>query len=163
MKHNVLWVAQFLLIFFLQFITLKSSAFERITFDLGASTGSVNGYSYSELNLGVNAYMTDYFAWRNAGFARLQTGEKNIYGLDSSLRGIFDVSGSLAGFTAFGGPGFRFVNEGDNVPFIEGGLVLRGAGLSIGGGAKTFFNSVIRSGAPNDTQYFLILAGGGSL
>lgn len=163
MKHYFICGAQVVFIVFLQLSASKGSAIERMTFDLGASTGSVNGYSYSELNLGVNAYITDYFAWRNAGFARFQSGENNIYGLDSSLRGIFDVSGSMAGFTAFGGPGYRFVNEGDNVPFLEGGLVLRGGGLSIGGGAKTFFNSAVRSGAPNDTQYFLILAGSGSL
>lgn len=136
---------------------------ERLTFDLGASMGSVNNVTYTEFDLGLNAYFKEWLAWRNAVFARLMSGADTIYGLDSSVRGILNVSGAVAGFTAFAGPGYRFVNQGRNVPFVEGGVILKLIGLSIGGGVKTLLNSWIISGAPNDTQYFLILAGGGSL
>jgi hypothetical protein len=136
---------------------------ERITYDLGASTGQFLGRSYTEATLGVNLYFNEYFAWRNAGFARFVQDRENVYGLDSSARGVFSAAGSGLGFTVFGGPGYRFVNRGDHAPFAEAGLVLRAGGLSVGGGVKTLMNSWVRSGAENDTQYFLILAGGGTL
>ena len=136
---------------------------ERITFDLGGSFGQVNDISYTEVNLGLNTYFSEYFAWRNAVFGRFVEKSDNIYGLDTSLRGILSVSGVVAGFTIFAGPGYRFVSQGDNVPLAEAGLVFRLAGISLGGGVKTLLTSWVKSGAPNDTQYFLILAGGGSL
>lgn len=135
----------------------------RLTFDLGASSGSVNDVSYTEVGVGLNAYFTDWLAWRNAVFGRFVSGGTNVYGLDTSVRGILDLSGSVAGLTFFAGPGFRFVNEGFNTPFAEGGVVLRVGGISLGGGAKVLLNSIVRSGTKNDTQYFIIIAGGGSL
>jgi hypothetical protein len=136
---------------------------ERITYDLGASTGQFLGRSYTEATLGVNLYFNEYFAWRNAGFARFVQDRENVYGLDSSARGIFSAAGAGLGFTVFGGPGYRFVNRGDHVPFGEAGLVLRAGGVAVGGGVKTLLNSWVRPGAEDDTQYFLILAGGGTL
>jgi hypothetical protein len=136
---------------------------EKLTFDLGGSFGSIGNTNYSEFNLGLNAYVYDWLAWRNALFARFATGYDTIYGLDSSVRGIFSLSGGIAGFTIFAGPGFRFVNKGSNVPFAEAGLVLKLIGIAIGGGVKVLLNSWAISGAPNDTQYFIILSGGGSL
>lgn len=135
---------------------------EKLTFDLGASGGSSNGVGYTEINLGLNAYFYDWLAWRNAVFGRLMSGATNVYGLDSSLRGIFDMSGPV-GFTAFAGPGYRFVNQGSGAPFAEIGLVIKLPGFALGGGVKTVLTSLSQSGAANDTQYFLILAGGGSL
>lgn len=135
----------------------------RITFDLGASAGSYGRYNYTEINLGVNVYFLEWVAWRNALFARFPSEGVNIYGLDSSGRFIYSLSGGALGMTAFAGPGYRFANEGGSVPFAEGGLVLKLAGLSIGGGVKTLLRSWTTSGASNDTQYFIILAGGGSL
>jgi hypothetical protein len=135
---------------------------QKLTFDLGGSGGSVNGVSYTEIDLGLNAYFYDWLAWRNAVFGRFASGQSNLYGLDSSVRGILSL-GSVVGFTAFAGPGYRFVNQGGNVPFLEGGLVFKFLGIAVGGGVKTLLTSAAQSGAPNDTQYFLILAGGGSL
>lgn len=135
---------------------------ERVTFDLGASSGSTNSVSYTELNLGLNAYFYEWLAWRNAIFGRFMTGSSGVYGLDSSLRGIIEASGFM-GFTAFAGPGYRFVNQGRGAPFFETGIVLKLAGLALGGGVKTVLTSWAQSGAPNETQYFIILAGGGSL
>ena len=136
---------------------------ERMTFDLGGSFGSYGDQSYTEVNLGLNTYFSDHFAWRNAVFGRFMQQTENIFGLDTSLRGILSASEAGSGFTIFAGPGYRFVNRGLSAPLIEGGLVLHLAGLSIGGGVKTVLTSMIEGGAKNDTQYFIILAGGGSL
>lgn len=141
----------------------------KVTYDLGASTGSTTTatgeVTYTEANLGVNLFLGDYISWRNAGFSRFQTGVENVYGLDTSLR-LHLTAGekqSSASLTLFGGPGYRFVSKGDHVPFAEGGLVFRVGGLSLGGGAKVLANSMIHPGAKDETQYFLILAGGGTL
>jgi hypothetical protein len=133
------------------------------TFDLGASLGSVNDVNYTEANLGLNLYFFEWLAWRNAIFGRFLSGQDAIWGLDSSVRGILNLGDGALGMTAFAGPGYRFVNKGDNAPLLEAGIVFRLAGIALGGGAKTIINSAVRSSAPNDTQYFLILAGGGSL
>lgn len=135
---------------------------QRITFDLGASFGSYNDLTYTEVNLGFNTYFSEYFAWRNAVFGRFMSTVDNIYGVDSSLRGIFTTLENGTGFTAFAGPGYRIASR-ESAPLGEAGLILRFGGLSIGGGAKTVFHSLVRRDAPNDTQFFLILAGSGDL
>jgi hypothetical protein len=135
-----------------------------VSWDLGASTGSVGDMTYSEVNLGVNIFFKEWLAWRNAGFYRFVNveGVDNVYGLDSMIRLYqqFDFS-ELAGVTFFGGPGYRFINEGDNVPFAEGGLILKLAGLSLGGGVRTFFTKFVDEDAENDTQFFIVLSGSG--
>ena len=136
----------------------------KVTFDLGVSAGSVASRSYTEANFGLNIYFAEWLAWRNAVFARFIEGTDNVYGLDTSVRGIFNADGGALGFTAFAGPGYRFINGGSGqAPFVEGGLVLRLAGIAVGGGLKTVYNSWVRKDDPNDTQYFIILSGGGSL
>ena len=136
---------------------------ERITYDLGGSFGSTNGYSYSEIDLGANAYFTDWFAWREAVFGRFSQYYGTTIGLDSSVRGIYNLRAGEYGMTAFAGPGFRFTTGNPNAPFAEAGLVFHLAGISIGGGVKTILNSWVSSGAANDTQYLIIIGGGGSL
>jgi hypothetical protein len=139
----------------------------RATFDLGASSGSYssggNTYSYTELNLGLNLFFAEWLDWRNAVFYRLVSGADNIYGLDTSLRGILGIGGRGLGLTLFAGPGYRFPNEGGNVPFAEAGVIFKASGFALGGGIRTFLNSWVSSGVANDTQYFIILSGGGSL
>jgi len=130
-----------------------------LTFDLGLSTGAVNNVSYTEVNLGLNAYFKEWLAWRNALFGRFPSSGNTVYGLDSSVRGILH----LPILTAFAGPGYRIANEDQSAPFAEAGLVLKLAGISVGGGVKSIMNSWVKANAPNDTQYFLILSGGGSL
>jgi len=133
----------------------------RLTWDLGASTGSYRNESYTEINLGLNLFFTEWLAWRNAGFARF-IDPKNYYGLDSSARLIFSPSFmDFLGVTVFGGPGYRFVTEGNSVAFAEGGLVLHVGGFSLGGGVKTLFHSFYDRNVPDDTQYFIILSGSG--
>ena len=137
---------------------------ERVTYDLGGSTGSVQGGgSYTEINLGLNLFFGEFLSWRNAVFGRFMSGVENIYGLDTSARGLLSLSGSALGLSIFAGPGYRFVTRGTHVPFAEAGLVVRLAGFSIGGGVKTLLTSWVHSGRANETQFFLILAGGGSL
>lgn len=131
---------------------------KKITYDLGISGGSTGSVNYTEANLGFNVYVADWLAWRNAIFGRFSS-STTIYGLDSSVRGILD----LAILTAFAGPGWRIVNQGVSAPLVEAGAVVKLAGLSIGGGVKTILNSWAAPGLQNDTQYFIILAGGGSL
>lgn len=136
---------------------------ERLTFDLGASGGSSGAVSYTEVEFGLNAYFSEWLAWRNAVFGRFPSTGSSIYGLDSSVRGILGLSAAIGGVTIFAGPGVRFPNQGAVTPFAEAGLVFRLAGLALGGGAKAIFNSWVQSGVSNDTQYFIILAGGGNL
>ena len=140
----------------------------RMTFDISGSLGNTSGRGYQEISLGLNAYFTDWFVWRNSGFSRFIEGTDNVYGLDTSARFVLNLGTSALGLTAFAGPGYRFATTNgsipaDSAPFAEGGIVAKLGGVSIGGGVKTVFNSVVRSGTPEDTQYFLILAGGGSL
>lgn len=134
---------------------------ERLTYDLGASFGSAGSISYTEVEIGFNAYFYKWLAWRNAVFGRFPSKGSSVYGLDSSVRGILDLSGTAGGVTAFAGPGLRFASGSgrSTTPFLEGGVIFKLLGLALGGGVKT----LIQSGEPNDTQYFLILAGGGSL
>jgi hypothetical protein len=133
-----------------------------LTYDIGLSSGRTNNVSYTEANVGLNYKFLDYLAWRNSVFARFGTGD-TIFGLDSSLRGLASIGDRDLGLSAFLGPGFRFVSKGDNAPFIEGGVVFNAKGLAIGAGAKSIFNSAVQPGAPDDTQIFLILAGGGAI
>ena len=135
-----------------------------LSWDLGASSGSVGDVAYTEVNLGLNWFFKDWLAWRNAGFYRFVSveGVDNIYGLDTMARLYHQLDFSeLAGITFFGGPGFRFINEGDNLPFAEGGLILKLAGLSLGGGIRTFFTRFVDKDAENDTQFFIVLSGSG--
>lgn len=136
----------------------------RMTFDLGLSTGAVNDRNYTEANLGLNLYMKRWFAWRNAVFGRFASGVDTVYGLDTGARGILDIDfGPVGGLTTFAGPGWRFVNEGKNAPFVEAGLVFKLVGINLGGGVKSVMNKAIDKNLENDTQYFIILSGGGSL
>lgn len=144
-------------------VQAEESDFARLTYDIGFSTGSSGDVNYSEANFGLNYFFMRWLSWRNAVFARFISPE-NIYGLDSSARLFYNIGfGERSGVTLFGGPGYRFVNKGDNVPFAEAGLVTHLGSFNIGGGFKTFFNNVVRAGSSSDTQYFIILSGSGAL
>lgn len=136
--------------------------YPRFTYDLGGATGSTNGTTYTEVDFGVTTYFVSFLAWRNALFYRFLSGSDNVYGLDTSVRGVLGLGGRALGLTLFAGPGYRFVNAGLNAPFLEGGAVFKLAGLAIGLGAKTIYNATVSPGTPNDNQIFLILSGGGS-
>ncbi|MBX2994591.1 MAG: hypothetical protein KF681_07210 [Bdellovibrionaceae bacterium] len=146
----------------------STSGGSRLTYDLGASTGSYGGYSYSEINLGLNWYFADWMSWRNAVFTR-QGKEQNTTGLDTSLRFEYNAVGEDFGVKAFAGPGYRFASKSLSAAFAEAGLVFKLGGLSIGAGAKTMMyqnpgeDSSGGTLPKQDTSYFLILGGGGVL
>jgi hypothetical protein len=137
--------------------------YAKLTWDLGASMGSSGGVNYTEANVGLNYFFLDWIAWRNAVFARFTTPE-NVYGLDTSLRAFANLGlTEKSSMTFFGGPGFRFITKGTNVPFLEGGVIAKLGSFNIGGGAKYFMLKSVDSSQTDETQYFLILSGGGSL
>lgn len=145
----------------------------RFTYDLSASTGSTGGTSYTEIALGLNTFFADWFVWRNAGFSRMGTGYDGTYGLDTSARFQFDLGDQTLGLHTFAGPGYRFVvtqnqdtgtsNRTDSSPFVEAGAVVNLGGLRIGAGLKTILHKLLDENKQDETQYFLILSGGGSL
>lgn len=141
------------------------------TYDLSASVGSYDGNSYTELNLGLNWFLSeDWLIWRNALFSRFGSGFDTITGLDSSLRFAHRISSDSGtfGINMFAGPGLRFANQNSNAVFGEAGLLFRIGGLQVGGGVKalqytqTRTDSRGRELSKNDTQFFIILAGGGA-
>jgi hypothetical protein len=139
-----------------------------LTYDISGSLGNTSGRGYQEVSIGLNAFFNEWFNWRNSGFGRFIEGSDSVYGLDTSGRFVLNLGDAKLGLTAFVGPGYRFAtsagnSQADSAPFAEGGVTVKLGGLRIGGGVKTVFNSVVRSGAPEDTQYFLILGGGGVL
>lgn len=166
------------------FLSVSNSAFARVkaravesnggsllTYDLSASSGSYNGAGYTELTLGLNWVLQDWFTWRNSIFTRQGSGLETVQGLDSSAR--FSTSatreGGGLGFEAFAGPGLRFASKSNSAIFGEAGVVFKLGGLRIGFGGKVLSYVASRddaAGAPlpkTDTQYFIILAGGGAL
>ena len=134
-----------------------------LTWDIGASTGQTNKANYSEIGVGVNWYFLDWMAWRNAAFARFQTGENAAAGIDTSVRPIFHFGDNKFGLTTFFGPGYRFVTRGVNAPFGEAGVVFNISQVSVGVGGKAIMNEWSNSRYENDTQFFIILAGSGTL
>lgn len=148
-----------------------ASSGSRLSYDLGASAGSYNGSSYTELTLGLNWYAQDWLNWRNSIFTRQGSNLDSVQGLDSAL--LFQTSarteGGGLGFDAFAGPGLRFATHSNNAIFGEAGLIFKLGGIRIGGGVKALNYSSDREDRSGDTlpkndlQYFLILAGGGTL
>ncbi len=138
--------------------------FKRLTIDIGGSSTFSSTASAYEFNLGVNYFILRWLVWRNAPFYRIQSGLDSRYGLDSSLQGrqSFEL---VPGFTpsVLAGGGYRFANSGSSAPFLEAGLGLHMGGLNVGASAKRIFNSVRTAGAPNETIYSIVFAGGASL
>ncbi len=139
-------------------------------YDVTASSGKYNDTSYTELNLGLNWQMGDWWVWRNAAFHRFGSGMDSTTGLDTSLRVGSNVTtddGSL-GVEMFVGPGYRFANNNSNALFGEAGLGFKIAGIYLGVGAKSLYYTQTRTDSngkdlsKNDTQVFLVVGGGGS-
>jgi hypothetical protein len=140
------------------------------SYDIGASTGSENGNSYSELNLALNWYWTDWLNWRNALFTRFGSNVTSVSGLDSSFLASYDLStdDGTFGVKAFAGPGVRFASANNNAALAEAGIIFKLGGIQLGGGARylSYFNTredKYNVELPkNETQYFIVLAGGGA-
>lgn len=143
----------------------------KLTYDLGGAAGTYVGQSYTEINLGLNWKLADYLVWRNAVFARMVSGADNLYGLDTSLRLQHYASSDDGqfGLGFFGGPGYRISKTNASAFFAEAGVQVKLGGINLGGGVKYFSypnpgNDSTGNKLPtNDTVYFLILSGGGTL
>jgi hypothetical protein len=135
--------------------------FKRWNMQIGVSSGSSGGRSYSEVNLGIGYYFFRWLLFQNSLFASFNRVE-NIYGLDSSLRGVLNTDlGGIGHLHLFAGPGYRVASDGDyNTVFTEAGLVTTLMGFSLGGGVKTFYYSMKNANYANENQYFIILSGG---
>lgn len=140
------------------------------TYDVSASSGTENSNTYSEVKLNLNWYLTDWLNWRNGVFTRFGSNIQSVSGLDSAVLAAYDVkndSGTL-GFQIFAGPGVRVASADNSAATAEAGVIFTLGGIKLGGGAKylSYFktredqNNVV---LPKDeTQYFIVLAGGGS-
>lgn len=148
----------------------SNSGESKLTYDLGASSGSYNGASYSEINIGLNWFLSDWMIWRNSLFSRMSSVSDNrASGLDSSLRFQVSKGDSDFGLQAFAGPGYRFSSSTQSAVFAEAGATVKIKGLSLGLGAKVMNYTSPGQDAggadrpKQDTSYFIILGGGGSL
>lgn len=147
-----------------------SSGKSLLTYDLGASSGSYNGASYSEINLGINYNFADSFTWRNSAFKRFGSNTTNEAGLDSTIRYNMDFRDeNREGVNIFFGPGVRVATEKKSAALAEAGIQISFGGLRVGGGAKYLHyfdpgsNSANVTLPKDETQYFITLAGGGNL
>lgn len=142
-----------------------------VAIDIGGSGGSYNGYSYSELNLGLNLNFTEWFTWRNAAFKRFSSKTDNDFtGLDSTLRLISTTPFSEATLQVFAGAGYRFASPaGKNALIGEGGLGFNFGhfGLGLGGKYlkydKTQLDSTGLETKKDDVSYFVTFAIGTGL
>jgi len=141
------------------------------TYDISASSGTENSNSYSEVKLNLNWYLADWLNWRNGIFTRFGSNIQSVSGLDSSVLAAYDIkneSGTL-GFQAFAGPGVRIASADNNAATAEAGVIFTLGGIQIGGGAKYLSYFKTRQDPNNvalpkdETQYFIVLAGGGNL
>jgi hypothetical protein len=140
------------------------------SYDVSASSGTENGATYSELKLNLNWYLTDWLIWKNGIFNRFGSNIQGVSGLDSAMLATFDASteDKSLGFQAFVGPGVRFASADNNAVTAEAGLIFKLGGINLGGGAKylSYFKTRQDStglALPKDeTQYFVVLSGGGS-
>lgn len=142
----------------------------KFTWDIGGSTGSYNGLSYTEINLGLNWSFSDYLVWRNALFSRVRQGSETVNGLDSSLRLQYTLASEDGGvaLSLFGGPGYRVATRDASAAFVEAGAEGKLGGLRVGASAKMIFlpnpgTDVNGDSLPKqDIVYTITLSGNGA-
>ncbi|MFZ3230481.1 MAG: hypothetical protein WA160_09785 [Pseudobdellovibrio sp.] len=143
-----------------------------VTIDVGGSSGIYNTRSYTEMTLGVNLNFTDWLTLRNAGFKRFSSaGDKDLTGLDSTLRFIATAPFDGGAFRVFVGPGYRWADPSDkNAVVGEAGVGLSVGRVGISGGAKYLKYDKVqidsRTGletSREDIHYFITLSGGAGL
>jgi hypothetical protein len=139
-----------------------------LNWDLGASIGSYGGSSYSQIDLGVNWFLTDFLNWRNVAFSRFGNSITQAAGLDSSLLYDFHDGDNDFSYRLFAGPGVRVSSAANTGYFGEAGVVIHTAGLNLGGGVKAINYSNPGTDPTtglrlpsSDVSYFLIFSGGG--
>jgi hypothetical protein len=142
-----------------------------VDIDLGFASGNYNGSTYSEMNLGVNLNFTDWLTWRNSGFKRFASNQqKEITGLDSTMRLISTNKFDGGIFRLFGGAGYRFTDSSDKNALVgEGGVGLQIGRFGLGAGAKYLkydkiqFDSKGLVTKNDDTVFFIAVSGGAGL
>ena len=141
-----------------------------LSWDVGASFGSYGGYSFNELDLGLNYRPLSLFNWRNVAWDRFGSSVVSTGGVDSSARfEITDFSETL-GYRLFVGPGVRISSSQYTGYFGEAGATAKVGGLFVGGGVKILtYSSPGKDPATNqtlptqDTVLFIVIGGGGFL
>jgi hypothetical protein len=141
-----------------------------LSWDLAGAFGSFSGYSYSEIDVGLNYRFMPPFVWRNVAWDRIASAPVSAQGLDSSVR--YELFSSLpdtsVGFRFYAGPGLRIATTNYSGYFGEAGVLLRMGGLNVGLGLKVI-NYFTPGKDPNtnltlpsqDTMVLVTLAGGG--
>lgn len=147
----------------------SSFAHAELSYDLSGASGTRYGETYSEIHLGLNYYPNKFFNWRNSIFSQFGSEIDPIYGLDSA--GLLNWSQynqkRTLGIELYAGPGVRIATEKANAGFGKAGVTFAVGGLRIGGGIQSFHYFEERSDKQgrllpeNETQYFIILSGGG--
>lgn len=133
-----------------------------ITYDVGGSSGNVNGKSYMEVNVGINYFLLPWLKWRNAPFYRFRSDIPAAYGLDSSLIGTTTLELAEQTHLNLGvGGGYRLINTGKSAPFAEGQVGFGVGGMRIQGSVKRVFNASVRPGSKDDTIYSITFGGSG--
>ncbi|MEK2690125.1 hypothetical protein [Bdellovibrio sp. GT3] len=144
---------------------------QKLSYDVSGGVGTYNGNTYTEIDVGLNWYLTNYLNWRNSLFTQFGSSIDNVYGLDTAAifgTSFYNDAGKL-GIEGFIGPGLRFANEDASGYFGKGGLIFAIGGLRIGGGAQvTKYYDTRRDKfgfkmPEEEVQYFIIISGGGSL
>lgn len=126
-------------IFVLLFGSVYAEANERITTDIGVSSGSYEDQAFTEFSAGLNWNFAKYLIWRNAGFLRT-TNAETTGGWDTSLRGfLHQPLGGSMGLLAYFGPGYRFTRTDLSGLFLEAGFSIESNGYGIGLGFKNYY------------------------
>lgn len=146
-----------------------SLAQAELTYDLSGASGTRYGETYSEVHLGLNYYPSKFFNWRNSVFSQFGSEIDPVYGLDSAA--LLNLSHynqqRTLGVELYAGPGVRVATEKANAGFGKAGVTFALGGLRIGGGVQSFHyfeervDNQNRTLPQNETQYFIILSGGG--
>ncbi len=147
------------------------SSAQNMSYDISGASGSRDGESYSEIHLGLNYWVNDWFNWRNSVFTQFGSNIDSVFGLDTA--GLFNYAlytqSRQIGLELFAGPGLRFATENSNAAFGKAGVTFALAGLRLGVGVQAFHyfedrtDKQGRTFNKDETQLFFTISGGGSL
>ncbi|UOF01172.1 hypothetical protein [Bdellovibrio reynosensis] len=151
-------------------LSLSNTSLADVTYDVTGSSGTRDGESFSEVHLGLNWHVSDWFNWRNSVFTQFGSKMKTVNGLDSAALFNFQAytEGRGLGIEFFAGPGVRLASEKSNAAFGKAGVTFALAGIRLGGGVQTFHyleDRVDEDGNTlnkDETQTFITISGGGS-
>lgn len=144
-----------------QTVKKVESLYPKFDGDVGASTGTNNGWNYFEVNVGLNYHFNEVLTWRNAPFFRIQTSSYNLIGIDTSLRANYTMPVSPEFQPRlFAGMGMRIANHSNSAPFMEAGLNVSVGRMNIGAGIKYILHDIMDSRYDNDLLYSANVSGG---